>query len=175
MPYHAITTPFADPFTNVSDTAPQHIQPTPRPPLPQRHEQINDILDEQAMFTGHGGFQRYHVKWKGHPVINSTWLTQKELRSIDPDLLERYRRSLAPEATPFQMREVDEDIRPMQPYRLHYRRRPIVLPLQFEQVCESNMFWWAHRGIMCPLFVGLPFILFGLGLMSFVEPNLGPI
>lgn len=73
--YHAITSPFVDPFVDSSDTGPKFIQPTPPPPpLHQRHEQIEGILDEQTVSTRQGGYQEYLVKWKGRPKIDNKWL-----------------------------------------------------------------------------------------------------
>ena len=35
-------------------------------------------------------YQRYLVRWKGHPMTDDTWITRVELERLDLDLLERY-------------------------------------------------------------------------------------
>ena len=78
-------------------------EPTPEcpPPAPllRQREQIAQILDEQVTTTRSGVYQRYLVRWRGHPALDDSWVTRAELERLDPDLLECYHSDLDPHST----------------------------------------------------------------------------
>ena len=58
------------------------------PPAPRLNEKIEDIFDQEVS-TRSGGYEKYLVKWKGHPLIDCTWITDEELLALDHDLYDK--------------------------------------------------------------------------------------
>ena len=70
----------SNPFVHPSESEPKLDSPqSPNlpisPDLPARHEQIEQILDEQVTFTRRGSYQRFLVKWRGRPDTDVTWIS----------------------------------------------------------------------------------------------------
>lgn len=100
VPYHGHSIPDFEPFADTQTLVPQPLQPVPPLSLVTSYrEEIEVILEDQIVSTRRGGYQRYFIKWKGYPDIDSTYLTKNELQNIDPNLLEQYRSHLASETT----------------------------------------------------------------------------
>jgi len=47
-------------------------------------------LDDQIVSTRDGGTRRYLIKWKEKPDSENSWITEGDLRHLDPDRLKRY-------------------------------------------------------------------------------------
>ena len=52
-------------------------------------EEIENIVDHQVVSTRSRGYEKYLVKWKGHPLSNCTWTIDEELLALDHDLYDR--------------------------------------------------------------------------------------
>lgn len=69
-----------------------HPQPSIHPHPPVRKKKfynIQDIIDNQIVYTSTGGFQKYLVKWKGYPTLDSKWTIVNKLQKLNMELLER--------------------------------------------------------------------------------------
>ena len=66
---------------------------------PERREKIERILDDQAVSTRQNSYQRYLVRWQGHPNSEDSWITREDLQCIDPDLLKKYQSQTDPYST----------------------------------------------------------------------------
>jgi len=60
------------------------------PPTLRLKEEIEDIVDHQVVSTRSGGYKKYLMKWKGHPLSDCTWITDEELLALDYDLYDRF-------------------------------------------------------------------------------------
>ena len=85
----------SNPFVHPSESEPKLDSPqSPNlpisPDIPARHEQIEQILDEQVTFTRRGSYQRFLVKWQGRPDTDATWIPRSELQQLAPDLLAEF-------------------------------------------------------------------------------------
>ena len=59
------------------------------PLAPRLNKKIEDIVNHQDVSTRSGGYEKYLVKWKGHPLLNCTWITNEELLALDHDLYDK--------------------------------------------------------------------------------------
>jgi hypothetical protein len=64
-------------------------------------EEIEDILDDQIVFTRRGGYQKFLVKWKNRPLSDCCWLQTEEVQRLNPDLYELYQSHNSPKASSF--------------------------------------------------------------------------
>jgi hypothetical protein len=69
-----------------SALAPQALLPAS---LPSR-DHIEEILDDQIVSTRRGGYQKFLIKWKNHPLSDCSWLQTEEVQRLDPDLYDAY-------------------------------------------------------------------------------------
>ena len=48
------------------------------------------IVDHHVVSTRSGAYEKYIVKWKGHPLSDCTWIIDKELQALDHDLYDKF-------------------------------------------------------------------------------------
>ena len=60
------------------------------PPAPRLKEEIKDIVDHQVVSTRSGGYKKYLMKWKGHPLLDCTWIKDDELLALNYDLYDKF-------------------------------------------------------------------------------------
>lgn len=81
LPYHSNSIPDPQPSANTQTLVFQPPQPMPLfPSITTCREEIEVTINDQIISTQQRGYQRYIVKWKDRPEIDSAYLTESELR-----------------------------------------------------------------------------------------------
>ena len=92
------------------------------PPAPRLKEEIEDIVNHQVVSIRSGGYEKYLMKWKGHPLSNCTWITDEELIALDYDLYDKFHAFNLSGSSSFKLARDDEG--PWQQPLKTYKRHP---------------------------------------------------
>ena len=68
-------------------------------PISFAAEQIDNIQDDQIIFTQDGDCRRYLVRWNNHPEYDDARITREDLQRLTSDLLEYYESHREPYST----------------------------------------------------------------------------
>ena len=60
------------------------------PPAPRLREVIEDVINYQIVSTRGGGYQKYLIKWRGRPLSDRTWITDREFQQLNQDFMRSF-------------------------------------------------------------------------------------
>ena len=90
--------------------------------------------------TRQGGYQKFLVKWKGHPLSDCTWITDEEFQTLALDLYDQFHAFNSPGSSFSKPGRNDKGYW-QHPLKTYKRRGKVIQTLAWHMPKDGDPFW----------------------------------